>query len=155
MPDLTIDKLLIFFFAVAPGVVAMQFYSLLCPWPERNWGNSLVEALTYSTIILAIWGWWVLPLVKRPVGMTPAAAVSPTAAASAVGTIAVGAGTGQPVTALPAASAATAAVPAGIQPTLEPLHMGELTAALFIVCLFTPAALAGGWYWLRISALHR
>lgn len=67
MLDLTLDKLLLFFFCAAPGVVAMQVYSLLCPRPERNWQNSILEVLTYSTINLIPWSWWVFSIVTRAI----------------------------------------------------------------------------------------
>lgn len=64
MPDLSIEKLIFFLFAVLPGFIAIQVYSLKCPTAKRDWGNSLVEAITYSLINLAIWLWWVLPIVR-------------------------------------------------------------------------------------------
>src|ERR1700722_18173732 len=66
MPDLTIEKLIFFLFAVLPGVIAMQIYSLKCPGAKRDWGNSFVEIITYSLINLTIWGWWVLRIVRTP-----------------------------------------------------------------------------------------
>jgi hypothetical protein len=66
MPDLTIEKLVFFLFAVLPGFIAMQVYGLQCPQVKRDWGNSLVEVVTYSLINLTIWMFWILRLVRMP-----------------------------------------------------------------------------------------
>jgi hypothetical protein len=66
VPDLTFDKLIFFVFAVAPGFIAIQVYSLKCPTARKDLGNSLVEVITYSLINLALWIWWVQSLIRRP-----------------------------------------------------------------------------------------
>jgi hypothetical protein len=66
MPDLSIEKLLLFLFAVVPGFIAIQVYSLKCPPAKREWGNSLIEVTTYSLINLTIWWWWVARIVTTP-----------------------------------------------------------------------------------------
>jgi len=66
MPDLSIEKLIFFLFAVLPGFIAMQVYGLKCPTAKRDWGNSLIEVITYSLINLTIWLWWVLRIVRTP-----------------------------------------------------------------------------------------
>jgi hypothetical protein len=66
MPELNIEKLVFFLFAVLPGFIAMQVYGLQCPLAKRDWGNSLVEVVTYSLINLTIWLFWVLRLVRMP-----------------------------------------------------------------------------------------
>lgn len=66
MPDLSIEKLAFFLFAVLPGFIAIQVYAMKCPGAKRDWANSLMEAVTYSLVNLTIWGWWVVPLVKTP-----------------------------------------------------------------------------------------
>jgi Family of unknown function (DUF6338) len=66
MPDLSIEKLIFFLFAVLPGFIAMQVYGLKCPTAKRDWGNSLVEVITYSLTNLTIWLAWVLRIVRTP-----------------------------------------------------------------------------------------
>jgi hypothetical protein len=66
VPDLTFDKLIFFVFAVAPGFIAIQVYGLMCPGPKKDWGNSLVEVITYSLVNLSVWIWWVQSLVRQP-----------------------------------------------------------------------------------------
>lgn len=66
MPDLSIEKLVLFLFGVTPGFIAMQVYALKCPPAKREWHNSLIEIVTYSLINLAIWHRWVFPLVMTP-----------------------------------------------------------------------------------------
>jgi Family of unknown function (DUF6338) len=66
MPDLTPDKLLLFALFVIPGLVAIRTWSLWCPGPKADWGNSLGEAITYSVLNLAIWHRWIRDITKKP-----------------------------------------------------------------------------------------
>src|SRR5262245_29509749 len=102
MPDLSIEKLLFFLFAVLPGFIAIQTYGLKCPTPKRDWGNSLIEAVTYSLLNLVLWLWWVVPIIQTPFGQ---------------------------------------------------LNQLNLSAAIFCVCLLSPALLALCWHKLRTSIL--
>ena len=66
MPDLSIEKLVFFLFAVVPGFIAMRVYALKCPPLRQEWGNSLIEAVTYSLVNLTLWLWWIVPIVQTP-----------------------------------------------------------------------------------------
>lgn len=66
MPDITVDKFLLFMFAVVPGVIAIQTYSLKCPGQKREIGTSITEAMVYSAINLILWWWWVHPYITKP-----------------------------------------------------------------------------------------
>jgi hypothetical protein len=64
MPDLTLDKLLIFVFAITPGLFSMQLYALWHPGQKREWGSALLEILTYSSLNFVPWFPWIARLIQ-------------------------------------------------------------------------------------------
>lgn len=56
MPDLTIERLQLFLVVVMPGIIAIKVYDLFYPPEKRDFGSSLLEAMAYGLINLAIWG---------------------------------------------------------------------------------------------------
>lgn len=61
---LTTDKLALFLVFVVPGFVAMKTHDLLIPAEPRTWGSSLVEAISYSMLNLALL-FWAVHLLHR------------------------------------------------------------------------------------------
>lgn len=57
----TLELFLIF---VVPGFVAMKAHDLLVPAPARNWGDSLIEAVSYSMLNLGLL-FWLVALLQR------------------------------------------------------------------------------------------
>ncbi len=55
--NLTFDQLALFLVFVAPGFVAMKTHDLLIPADRRDWGSSLIEAISYSMLNLALLFW--------------------------------------------------------------------------------------------------
>jgi hypothetical protein len=55
MPDLTIEKLQLFLIVVMPGIIAMKVYDLFYPPEKRDFGASLLEAIVYGLINVALW----------------------------------------------------------------------------------------------------
>lgn len=55
MGDLTGEKLLLFVLAALPGALAIRVYSLWCPTPQKDWKESLTDAVIYSVVGLALW----------------------------------------------------------------------------------------------------
>ncbi len=64
MFDLNPDKLILFAFAVTPGVIAAQTYSLWSP-VRRDWGNAIAEVVTCSLVCFGFWFWLVIPRANR------------------------------------------------------------------------------------------
>jgi hypothetical protein len=60
MPDLTLERLQLFLLVVLPGIIAIKIYDLFYPPEKRDFGSSLLEAVAYGLINLAI---WVLPVL--------------------------------------------------------------------------------------------
>jgi hypothetical protein len=67
MPDLTIEKAQLFLLLVLPGFVAIKVYDLFVPPEKRDFASSLIDAICYSLINLAIWCWAVVPLNTQKV----------------------------------------------------------------------------------------
>ncbi len=61
MPDLTLERLQLFLLVVMPGIIAIKVYDLFYPPEKRDFGSSLLEAMAYGLLNLAI---WVLPLIS-------------------------------------------------------------------------------------------
>lgn len=55
MGDLTSEKLLLFVLMALPGAIAIRVYSLWCPTSQRDWKESLTDAIIYSVFGLALW----------------------------------------------------------------------------------------------------
>lgn len=66
MPDITLEKLVFFVFAVTPGFIAIQVYALKCPGQKKDVTSSLVEVVTYSVANLSVWSWWVFSIIRLP-----------------------------------------------------------------------------------------
>lgn len=64
MPDLDIEKLLLFLVFVVPGFVALKVYDLLIPAERRDFSSSIVEVISFSMVNLAIMSWAILLLIK-------------------------------------------------------------------------------------------
>jgi hypothetical protein len=62
---LTPEALEAFLFFVVPGFVAMKSHDLLVPSETRSWGDSLLEAVSYSMLNLALLFWLVAILQKE------------------------------------------------------------------------------------------
>src|SRR6266581_1352486 len=62
MPDLTIERLQLFLLVVMPGIIAIKVYDLIYPPEKRDFGSSVLEAVAYGLINLAIWVWPLLYL---------------------------------------------------------------------------------------------
>lgn len=62
MPNLSIENLQLFLVFIVPGFVALKVYDLLVPAERRDFGGSMVEAITYSMVNLAIMSWAVILL---------------------------------------------------------------------------------------------
>lgn len=56
---LNAETLELFLIFVVPGFVAMKVHDLIVPAPRRAWGDSLLEAISYSMINLALLFWFV------------------------------------------------------------------------------------------------
>lgn len=61
---LTPETLDLFLFFVVPGFVAMKLHDLLVPSETRNWGDSLIEVVSYSMLNLAVF-WWLMSILWR------------------------------------------------------------------------------------------
>ena len=59
---LDIDRLTLFLFLVVPGFIAVKVYDLLVPAGRRNFGDALVDVISYSVLNLALFGWILLLL---------------------------------------------------------------------------------------------
>jgi Family of unknown function (DUF6338) len=57
MPDLTLEKLQLFLVVVFPGVIGLKVHDLLSPPEKRDFGGSLLEAITFGVVNLAVWCW--------------------------------------------------------------------------------------------------
>lgn len=57
MDGLSIEKLQLFLLVVLPGIVAIKVYDLFYPPHKRDFGSSLIEAICYGFVNLAIWVW--------------------------------------------------------------------------------------------------
>jgi len=56
----TSDKLILFLAFFVPGFIAMQVYTMIVPTEQRDFVKSLPEAIAYSAIHYAIFGWILL-----------------------------------------------------------------------------------------------
>jgi hypothetical protein len=63
MGDFTSEKLLLFALFALPGAVAVRVYSLWCPVQQKDWKDSLVDSVLYSSVALVAW----LLLAPEPV----------------------------------------------------------------------------------------
>ncbi len=54
------ETLALFLFFVVPGFLAIRVYDLIVPSERRNFGQSVIDVVTYSLLNLAV---WFLPLV--------------------------------------------------------------------------------------------
>lgn len=54
----TVLVLAVFF--VVPGFIAMKVYDLTTPSERRNFGNSLIEVVSFSLLNLLLWSWLLL-----------------------------------------------------------------------------------------------
>ena len=61
---LNAQTLELFLLFVVPGFVAMKAYDLLVPSETRSWGDSLIEAISYSMLNLALL-FWLVGLLQR------------------------------------------------------------------------------------------
>jgi hypothetical protein len=61
---LDLDRLTLFLFFAVPGFITMKVYDLIVPAERRNFGEAVVDVVSYSIINLALFGWWLLPLVS-------------------------------------------------------------------------------------------
>lgn len=52
-------------FFIVPGFVAMKVYDLTVPSERRNFGNSLIEVVSFSLLNTLLWAWLVLLLDVR------------------------------------------------------------------------------------------
>lgn len=62
------ETLVLFFFFVVPGFVTVQTYDLFVPSERRNFGESFVDIIAYSFLVLTISIWpflWVISDEKR------------------------------------------------------------------------------------------
>lgn len=67
LPDIwTTDHLLMFLAFFVPGFIAMQIYSMIIPTGDRDFTKSLPEAVAYSAIHYAVFGWPLLFLKGMP-----------------------------------------------------------------------------------------
>jgi len=57
----TLELFLLF---VVPGFVAMKAHDLLIPAPTRNWGDSLIEVVSYSMLNLGLL-FWLVAILQR------------------------------------------------------------------------------------------
>jgi Family of unknown function (DUF6338) len=64
MPDLNLDKLLVFLFFVTPGFFACRVFALWHPGDKKDWGSSLTEAISYSSVIFTVWFVWLMRLTR-------------------------------------------------------------------------------------------
>lgn len=55
MGELTADKLLLFVLMALPGAIAIRVYALWCPTAQKDWKESLTDAVIYSVIGLVFW----------------------------------------------------------------------------------------------------
>ena len=55
MGELSVDKLILFVLIALPGAVSIRVYALWCPTSQKDWKDSLTDAIIYSVIGLAIW----------------------------------------------------------------------------------------------------
>ncbi|MDQ3327378.1 MAG: DUF6338 family protein [Chloroflexota bacterium] len=58
------DTLVLFLVFVVPGFVAIKFYDLIVPSERRNFGESMIEIVSYSMINLGVSG-WLVPVGQR------------------------------------------------------------------------------------------
>lgn len=65
MPALSADTLSWFLVFFVPGFISIKVYGLLVPSDERNWSNSLLEAVSYSCINFAVL-YVLIAAVSRP-----------------------------------------------------------------------------------------
>lgn len=78
MGDLSADKLALFALFALPGAVAIRVYTLWCPTPEKDWKDSVFDALLYSSVSLAVWQLLVPSTVRGFVtGVLPATPQDP------------------------------------------------------------------------------
>lgn len=56
------EVLALFLFFVVPGFVAMSVYDLIVPAERRNFGEHVVDLVSYSFAILLLWAWPFLAL---------------------------------------------------------------------------------------------
>ncbi len=59
----TVLMLAVFF--VVPGFIAMKIYDLTTPSERRNFGNSLIEVVSFSLLNLLLWSWILLLIDVR------------------------------------------------------------------------------------------
>jgi hypothetical protein len=55
MGDFSPEKLFLFILFALPGAVAIRVYALWFPTPVKDWKESVFDAVTYSTIVFAVW----------------------------------------------------------------------------------------------------
>lgn len=54
---LSANALVLFLFFVVPGFVSIKVYDLLVPSERRDFGNALIEVVSYSMLNLSVWFW--------------------------------------------------------------------------------------------------
>jgi Family of unknown function (DUF6338) len=57
MPALDLQTLVLFIYFVVPGFVMVKAFDLIVPTERRSFGDSIVEVISYSFIVLVIWIW--------------------------------------------------------------------------------------------------
>ena len=62
---LNTDTLSLFLYFVVPGFVAMKVYDLMVPSERRNFGDALIEVVSFSMVNLAF-SFWVLAEINKP-----------------------------------------------------------------------------------------
>ncbi len=55
MGELSVEKLILFFLIALPGAVSIRVYALWCPTSQKDWKDSLTDAIIYSVVGLSIW----------------------------------------------------------------------------------------------------
>ena len=55
MGEMSVEKLILFFLIALPGAVSIRIYALWCPTSQKDWKESLTDAIIYSVVGLAAW----------------------------------------------------------------------------------------------------
>lgn len=62
---LTPEVLVLFLYFVVPGFVLVKVYDLVVPTERRNFGDSFIDVVAYSFVILTVWFWPYILLVTN------------------------------------------------------------------------------------------
>ncbi len=55
MGEMSVEKLILFFLIALPGAISIRVYALWCPTSQKDWKDSLTDAIIYSVVGLAMW----------------------------------------------------------------------------------------------------